>query len=36
MGMDVLWTAAIAGLWTVMAGLVLAFDKLAAPKGARP
>jgi hypothetical protein len=34
--MDVVWTAVIAGLWIVMVGLVLAFDKLAAPKEARP
>jgi hypothetical protein len=36
MGMDVLWIAAIALLWAVMAGLVLAFEKLAPRAGARP
>ncbi len=33
--MDVIWTGAIALLWIVMVWLVLAFDKLAKPQGAR-
>ena len=35
MGMDMVWIAAIALLWAVMAGLVLAFDKLTPSRGAR-
>jgi hypothetical protein len=35
MGMDILWMAAIALLWALMARLALAFDKLAPSKGAR-
>ena len=36
MGTDIVWMAAIALLWAVMAGLVLAFEKLAPRVGARP
>ena len=33
--MDIVWIAALAAMWVVMAGMVVGLFKLAAPKGER-
>lgn len=34
--MDIVWMAAVAALWVVMAGMVAGLFKLDTPKGERP
>lgn len=34
--MDIVWIAAVAAMWVLMAEAVVGLHKLEAPKGARP
>lgn len=34
--MDIVWIAAIAAVWAVMAGMVVGLVKLETPRGGRP
>ena len=34
--MDIVWIAALAAVWVVMAGMVIGLVKLEAPRGERP